>query len=592
MDNRSIDESDKYGCTHAWKTIDMCKGRRIWAYMLLFFYSLATLCIVSALAWTALRNHIINTTTVIPQLRLLHPKRNRKKVQGTAVVAGGSIAGYATARVLSDHFARVVIIEPDYRIKRTATRVAQRGHPHFPMPMMILICRALYSDFDEVAAKMGCKVHSPFRRLIVGTFCNWRTTTATPSLEYQRVELEKTLRKLAASYAGDSLEVIQGTVTRLHASPRPLSASISAVSYKASMKSSETVTIPCVFFADCSGASAIASKLLPEAIVNYSEAGSTEAAMGLQWGPYTRHSYVPKVMARCFYVPVKDEKLKQRIADLLPRNDPNWGNWNELRTLHFQSPGIDMDGSGGGPKEGIIIQKVLDNELLISYSGLGDVTMPRNLAQLDLVVRDAHEELFKLNPSLKDISLWVYALFDLLQESQVDDEIQILSASAKMYSSWYIDYLSAPTPNNFVAIGDSAMCVNPIFSQGMMKALQNAVMLNTTLHKHITGFTTDTDATLLPISRSYFALANQVCLHMYIFNRMFDYGYPTTKPQEGETLEYGARFRVYWKYLNRASQKSTMVANVLEEALGGLRPGLDLFSPLVVGRVLWEWFQG
>ncbi|KAF8332305.1 uncharacterized protein EI90DRAFT_3054973 [Cantharellus anzutake] len=553
--------------------------------MLLFAFSL---CIVSVLAWTALRNYIINTTMVIPQLRLLRPKRDGKKLQGTAVVAGGSIAGYATARVLSDYFARIVIIEPDYRIERTATRVAQRGHCHVVLPLMIIICRALYSNFDEVAAKMGCEVRPFFRRWILGTSWNCRATAALPGFEYQRVILERVLRELAASYAGDSLEAIQGTVTSLHAST-PSSAAISAVSYRPSMGSAETVTIPCVFFADCSGGSEIALKLLPRATSNHIEARSTAAAVAQRWGPYTRRSYAPDAMYRCFYVPVKDEKLKHRIAGLVPRNDPNSGNWAGLKTLYAQALRIDKAGSGG-PKEGIFIQKVLDNELLISYFALGDVKPPSNLAQLDLAIRDTHEELFKLNPSLKEISLWVYALFDLLRESQVDDKIQILSS--KMRPSCYIDYLSAPTPNNFVAIGDSAMCTNPFFAQGMPNVFKSVVVLNTTLHKHITGSPNNTNISSLPISRSYFALANRICGSTYDATRSFDYGHPATKPQEGETLEYGARFREYWNYLDRASQWSTAAANAADEVGIGISPYVDLLSPLVMVMVLWERLRG
>ncbi|KAF8328078.1 uncharacterized protein EI90DRAFT_3065502 [Cantharellus anzutake] len=551
---------------------------------------LVGLCIVSSIAWTALRHHVKKTTMVFSHFELLRTKRNGKKVEGTAVIAGGSISGYATARILSDYFTQVVIIEPDHRIERTATRVAQRGHIHFPLPMTIIICRALYQGFDEAVRRMGYKIRPSFRRLIFGSLWNWRSTATHPGLEYHRVQLEEVFRELAASYVGDSLEVIQGTVTNLHTPPAPQSASISAVSYRPSMESAETVTLPCVFFADCSGANAIASKLLPQAAADHSKPNSTTTAIVPHWGPYTRHSYSPNAVYRCFYVPVKGEKLKSRIAKLVPRNDPNWGNWDELTLLYFQLPMFDVGGCGKGPREGIIIEKVFDNEVLMNYIGVGDVTPPSNLAQLDQIFRDTHEELFKLNPALQDISLWVYELFDLFRESQVDDEIQILPA--KLSTSWYIDYLSAPTPNNFVAVGDSVMFVNPLFAQGMMKALGSVTVLNTALHRHITDSTPDANVASLPISRSYFELANQICIPIYDLNRSLDFGFLSSTPQEGDTLEYGARFRAYWKYLNQASQKNTMVANTLDGVVHGVRPGVDLFNPIIVARVLWERLLG
>ncbi|KAF8311034.1 uncharacterized protein EI90DRAFT_3098305 [Cantharellus anzutake] len=44
-----------------------------------------------------------------------------------------------------------------------------------------------------------------------------------------------------------------------------------SVSYRPSMEPAKTVTLPCVFFADCSGAIAIVLKLLPQATVDHFE---------------------------------------------------------------------------------------------------------------------------------------------------------------------------------------------------------------------------------------------------------------------------------------------------------------------------------
>ncbi|KAF8321378.1 uncharacterized protein EI90DRAFT_3020275 [Cantharellus anzutake] len=99
----------------------------------------------------------------------------------------------------------------------------------------------------------------------------------------------------------------------------------------------------------------------------------------------------------------------------------------------------------------------------------------------------------------------------------------------------------------------------------MPNVFKSVVVLNTTLHKHITGSPNNTNISSLPISRSYFALANRICGSTYDVTRSFDYGHPATKPQEGETLEYGARFRECLNYLDRASQWSTAVANAADE---------------------------
>ncbi|KAJ7779095.1 hypothetical protein B0H16DRAFT_804463 [Mycena metata] len=54
-----------------------------------------------------------------------------KKLPGTAVVCGGSIAGSVTARILTDHFERVILVDPEVdKIDEPKTRILQYNAFH------------------------------------------------------------------------------------------------------------------------------------------------------------------------------------------------------------------------------------------------------------------------------------------------------------------------------------------------------------------------------------------------------------------------------------------------------------------------------
>jgi hypothetical protein len=100
--------------------------------------------------------------------------------------------------------------------------------------------------------------------------------------------------------------------------------------------------------------------------------------------------------------------------------------------------------------------------------------------------------------------------------------------------------------------------LNPAFGQGVGKILSEITVLNTILSETIPPSST---ASVPPqFSHKFFPRAQAVTVSMYDMNRMLDYGYGTTTPQEGDTLAFGEWFRNYFFNLMGVCEKVRLVA--------------------------------
>jgi hypothetical protein len=70
-----------------------------------------------------------------------------------------------------------------------------------------------------------------------------------------------------------------------------------------------------------------------------------------------------------------------------------------------------------------------------------------------------------------------------------------------------------------------------------------------------------------------------------------DYGWETTSPVEGETLEDGKLTRWYTRNLIAVGREDPMVANVIYGSAMFLAPGTDALHPAVVAKVIWAGFK-
>ena len=134
--------------------------------------ALGAIYVVFWATWFLLRRHLIQTTTVLADIPLLlhPPPPKHQRILGDAIIAGGrwvprsppdtlrtdpfhSLSGFLTARILTDYFTKVILIETDLRLD--ATRVGQRSQAHAYLSIGLEILRALFPGFDAEARSSG-----------------------------------------------------------------------------------------------------------------------------------------------------------------------------------------------------------------------------------------------------------------------------------------------------------------------------------------------------------------------------------------------------------------------------------------------------
>ncbi|KIM76600.1 hypothetical protein PILCRDRAFT_12651, partial [Piloderma croceum F 1598] len=127
-----------------------------------------TICYVLRLAGRAFRAKLVLTETALFELEVL--RRSGKptaRIPGTAIVAGGSIAGMLTARVCHDFFERVLIVEPEgwlfedvetttpWEISHKRSRLIQYLTFQGFQPIGYLILEALFPSSFSAEVKAG-----------------------------------------------------------------------------------------------------------------------------------------------------------------------------------------------------------------------------------------------------------------------------------------------------------------------------------------------------------------------------------------------------------------------------------------------------
>jgi 2-polyprenyl-6-methoxyphenol hydroxylase-like FAD-dependent oxidoreductase len=133
---------------------------------------------------------------------------DRQQTADTAVVVGGGIAGLLTARVLADHFARVVILERDRLPERPESRkgVPQGRHAHALLGQGRQIMERLLPGLTESLIGRGAPLGHG--RLFSGGGYFARHPDAPPSLYVSRQLLEAELRLRVCAFP--QVELLQG----------------------------------------------------------------------------------------------------------------------------------------------------------------------------------------------------------------------------------------------------------------------------------------------------------------------------------------------------------------------------------------------
>ncbi|KAJ8472462.1 hypothetical protein ONZ45_g16642 [Pleurotus djamor] len=491
----------------------------------------------------------------------------KRKIKGTAVIAGGSIAGMITARVCAEHFENVIVIDPDTSKDGTKSRVAQYDSLHAYLTFMVEGLRRLWPNLDEAVESAGGIFRPGDFQLNFGGIpllaaqlayptkngnINIYDSSALPeTMLIRRPQLEGVLRRLLKDSA--NVRFVEGQVTGVV--PAESATRVDAITIRSPVGEKSTLGNIGLLV------------------------GSTQA--GLKWmrsaGYITQATETPKNGTRISY----DHKLRYVTI--------TFENLGEIVRLLPIPEGFDRAGfiytfyaHYRWGNEGFVLTRMDNETIQLCCGGWGDVNLPKERDSILPYVRNVKGD--------RPPAPWVIKVIEMLTQCESKGG-NIIFKPLKIPAPSYVQYHHhiATLPSNFLAIGDSEMQLNPIFAQGCSKALFGAMTLNAILHER----NTSGEFHSKEIGKAYFKRSQSTLDDIWTSTKAIDYGYETTIPVPGESrVRSGRLIRWYAYHAARASETDAVVASALWHARMLATPQVELFRPQVVMRVLWAALKG
>ncbi|KAJ7680899.1 hypothetical protein DFH06DRAFT_1464974 [Mycena polygramma] len=451
----------------------------------------------------------------------------KQKLPGTAVVCGKSIAGTVTARILADHFERVILVDPEIENnEKPKTRIMQYNASHVFLNLFVAGARRLWPDFDaEFVASGGRQV---FYFAIVNPYQEYPKVCFPDTLMIRRSTAQKVLHTLLRNHAtAANITVLAGTVRGLEASS-DMSSIQSVIVRKPDGTQLHLNDVALV--ADCTGSIQAGSKWLPSA--------------GFPLPADLRCSYNSNLryVTMCFTVPPE-------LAASLPIPEPV----TKAAAIYINGQHFEFGSS------------------FFRFFATDNDTMQLMVVVPFLAGFRSHAPI----PS------WLLETIDFLceQGNPTFNSIKIPTQS-------YVEYHRLPAtslPSNFVAIGDANLQLNPVHGQGFSKIILNSLALNTLL--------TTMDPSLPKLPRDFasrYFKNNAVYTHgLWDTTRLHDYGTPTCQPMQGETHNTGHLIRWFELKLMSAATQDDEIASALWHVRHLMAADTAVLAPTVLWKALW-----
>ncbi|KAJ7468269.1 hypothetical protein B0H11DRAFT_1813877 [Mycena galericulata] len=529
---------------------------------------------VSRLSWHFLRRHLLAKNVGLPDLEYLqNHRRQEKKIKGTAVICGGSIAGLLAARVCHDHFERVLVIEAeawvaseegrkidgwDQKLRRS--RVVQYTSLHACQCFLFAGLKKLFPNIEEECHRSSIPVLRSNRRFhLSGAVFRipWNAfKSGLPKTMYlSRSGFETLLRRLVLdAHAYPNVEFITGTVIGVRSDP----VDHSRLNKVIVRTDSGTLEFEAALVADCTG----------------------PARAGMKWLERNGYGYAGTYAAG--KLPLNELKIsfdqKLRYSSMLFRISPTFRDQLPFPTADLWDTCPVYTFLEGSPDKGrgLFVLARPDGDQLMAFVGHHGTARPQptNLAELKDYVRG----LLAVQP----IPGWVHELLDMLEEVQDSAVVSLL----KVAPTSYIRYHQATNlPSNWIALGDSVMTLNPLFGEGCTKAFRCALALHNVLRAALI-----TSGNTLPpdFSTKFFGEQYNKTDLAWQNTRLTDYGVATTEPIQGESLSSGAYLRWYITHLQHLAITDDHAGLVMYNAASGVASPIDAFHPHLVAKVLWH----
>ncbi|KZT32359.1 hypothetical protein SISSUDRAFT_1133201 [Sistotremastrum suecicum HHB10207 ss-3] len=527
----------------------------------------------------------IGQITILHELpKLGKPRQGGRLIDGTVVIAGGSIAGLLTAQICSTHFTRVLIVEPDTMLSTSATPFEEPGAPatasegknrkifnprprvmqytsgHNFQVLTLWALKELFPDIEVEALKVDPQaiVHADSKVYIGNKHLK-------PPLAHYKGDLPKHLNVGRPTYETllrrlvkrdcDNVEFFSGFVTGYQldgkAGPQGTGASrIESVTIR-SKDGLETIE-PAILLVDCTGS----------------------AQAGLKWitnstNPckIAKDVYNPKI---CYTTCIFD--VEPSLMDKLQIP----GGYANARTIFTRNshPRMKHD-----PRSLYIIKRE-HNTLHVACGGYDVFDRPKCINDIRTVIAKF------AGPD--PVPAYVYQLLDIL-EDHCEESAAYLDARCAPFSFVKYHGVADQLPNNFIAIGDSLMILNPIRGQGCIKAMIGAATLNGLLRscKPVSNLLSSGVSLPENFGKRFWESQNKRTYSFWTTTKAADYNWDTTIPVEGESLKDGAFVRWYNRTLLDVAFKNEDVAATLYDITMLITPACYAIRPGIAIRVLW-----
>ncbi|KAF5364757.1 hypothetical protein D9758_009295 [Tetrapyrgos nigripes] len=527
-----------------------------------------------------LRNYLLKKETIVLDLPDLGKAReDEKKIKGTAVICGGSIAGLLAARVCHDHFEKVIIVESEawlctedakradsWNQENKRARIMQYQSTHgYMLPVTDGLLR-LFPLFEKECNASEIRLLPLFLRvapaghILMNPIDEYGGILPKTTVAGRR-GLETLLRRLTLNEQRyPNIKQVAGTVTGM--SLRETTGKSKDIT-KITIRTEEGINqeIDAALVIDCTGPARAGEKWLRHAGIDLSEGNLTESydalmhyvtfnlsippalalkALGPSW---EEHIDAPSI----FVYKGDARKNHKFIASAKAESNSFHNGWNVTVSI--------VCGNWGGTKE----------------------DLPND-------INEAREHLRQVE-SVAPIPEWIWKFFDLCQEPEIQESMQISKVRVPPSYWTHFEEAGSQLPSNWIALGDVVSRVNPVYGQGVGKAMLGVVSLNNVLHYLHTQ-----DVKSIPSdfsSRVFRAQADKIA-PLWMGNKMIDYAYNTTIPKQGESLDKGAYIRWYLRGIEELCGKDKQIGSVMWHSLQSRSTSIDIFHPFIIAKILFN----
>jgi flavin-dependent dehydrogenase len=462
-----------------------------------------------------------------------------KLEHNVAIIIGGGIAGLLAARVLSDHFKQVLIIEKDKYPSQAGPRngTPQANHVHILLIKGKEILLNLFPNIERELVAKGAQIVNLTKDVdyYVGTGYSIKFDSNLTTIACTRQLLEHEIRNEISKFPNVNIHENTRATGLIIAKDKDtgLSSCKGVTVYSADTNFEDTITGDLVV--DTSGRESKIAEWLEQ--LGYDEPKKTVV-----------NSYIG--YSTCWFKPTVEHTA---VVD-----------YNDDNKLIIK-PIIILTNPPSNPYMGIIYP-VEGSLWLVGILGIG-----KNYPPTD------KQGFLEYTKKLETLDI-----YNIIKDFELSGPIYgYRTTGSRQYryekmKSW---------PENFIAYGDSVSSFNPFYGQGITVACIEALTLDKTLRKH-----KKRNRDLLGFSTIFQKKISKINTLPWLLGTSEDFRWPST-----EGIKPDIFTRYIQKYSHRVlllTPKSKIAAKSFFEVMHMLRSPLILFHPFILIRIVIEILKG